>query len=187
MIKTLIKEIEVRNKLLRTLLDPDINGDFYNTILNTILEVAHSKYGLIGYLDPITGANICPTMTYDIWDECNIPGKTFVYPHDTWGGKQQIAWVRCLEEGITVLNNSPSHHLPEGHVPLTRSICIPLKTGKNGTRETIGIIIMANKETDYTLDDVEFLEKLAETIGPMVELKRHDTDLADYNTDTPKE
>jgi hypothetical protein len=177
MIKTLVKEIETRNKLLRTLLDPDINGDFYNNILKTILEVSHSKFGLIGYLDAETGANVCPTMTHEIWDECQVSDKKIVWAHELWKDSD-AAWARCLNEGITILTNGEDspHTIPDGHMPLTRSLCMPLKTGYNGDRTTVGILILANKETEYNKDDIDFLEKLADTIGPMIDVKRHEGD-----------
>jgi len=176
MIKTLIKEIEARNKLLRTLLDPDINGDFYNSILNTILEVSHSKFGFIGYIDDTTGDLICPTMTHEIWNECQIPNKDIRFAYETWENSD-AAWAQCLKTGQIIVKNNADHKVPEGHLSLERSVSIPLKISTEGRLITIGMIGLANKETDYTSDDVQFLEKLADTLGPMVDLKRQHPEL----------
>jgi len=173
MIKTLVKEIETRNKLLRTLLDPDINGDFYSNILKTILEVSHSQFGFIGYSAEDTGDLVCPTMTHDIWEKCQVPEKGLIFPFETWG-HSCVSSAECLKTGEIIVKNSSPHKVPEGHLSLDRSISIPLKSGYNGERETIGIIILANKETDYTEDDIKFLETLADTLGPMIDFKRHE-------------
>ena len=100
-----------------------------------------------------------PSMTRDIWQECKVPDKTIVYPPENWGG----IWGRALKEKKTLYANRDLH-VPEGHVPVAKVLVVPILYRK----ELIGLLEMANKETDYDKKDKDYLETLANYIAPIL-------------------
>ena len=65
------------------------------------------------------------------------------------------------KEKSQIINVPDSAHdrkgLPEGHPPINPFLCVPLKQGD----KTIGLIALANKVENYTLEDVENIESLS--------------------------
>ncbi|MBE0518997.1 MAG: hypothetical protein IH630_07225 [Thermoplasmata archaeon] len=51
----------------------------YNEVLKILLKDTNSRHGFFGYIDE-NGSMVAPSMTRDIWDQCQIPGKTYIFP-----------------------------------------------------------------------------------------------------------
>jgi PAS domain S-box-containing protein len=151
------RELNIRNQIdLIFLTMPD--DEMYGEALQVILEATGSKYGVFGYIDE-GGQLVCPSMTREIWDQCQIPDKDIVFPRETWGG----IWGRALLEAKSFYSNGPMR-VPEGHVPIRRAVAVPIIH----QGEAIGILEVANKETDYDEQDQELLEGVAEYIAPVL-------------------
>ena len=136
------------------------DDEMYNEILNVILEVMQSPYGVFGYIDE-DGANVVPSMTRHIWDKCQVPDKTFTFTRDTWGDS---SWPRAIKEKKTNYTNAVSTKTPAGHILVQRHISLPILF----QGEVIGLLQVANKETDYTEEDVSTLEALSGHIAPIL-------------------
>ncbi|NIN67669.1 MAG: PAS domain S-box protein [Anaerolineae bacterium] len=151
------RELNIRNQIDPIFLTmPD--DEMYGEALQVILEATGSKYGVFGYIDE-GGQLVCPSMTREIWDQCQIPDKDIVFPRETWGG----IWGRALAEAKSFYSNGPMR-VPEGHVPIRRAVAVPIIH----QGEAIGILEVANKETDYDEQDQELLEGVAEYIAPVL-------------------
>jgi PAS domain S-box-containing protein len=151
------QELTIRNRIADIFLTiPD--DEIYGEILQVLLEVMESRYGIFGYIDE-DRALVCPSMTRDIWDQCRVPDKTIVFPRDKWGG----IWGRALIEKKTLYANE-GLHVPEGHVPINRVLVVPIMYGG----EAIGLLEVANKDTDYGEKDRQFLEGIADHIAPIL-------------------
>jgi PAS domain S-box-containing protein len=151
------RQLSIRNKIVEIFLTiPD--DEMYGAVLEVLLETMESKYGIFGYIDE-QGRLIIPSMTRDIWEKCRIPDKTIVFPRDKWGG----IWGRALKEKKSLYSNE-GLHAPEGHVPITRVLVVPVMYGG----QVIGILGVADKPTDYSLKDLEFLESIAGKIAPIL-------------------
>ena len=127
-------------------------------VLSKAQMLTESTFGYVGYLDQQNGDLICPTMTTDIWDKCQIPDKSFIFKADSFGGI--MGWV--LREGKPLLANNPdldprSTGTPKGHVPLKRFLSVPAKIGDT----VLGQISVANASRDYSDEDLNILERLA--------------------------
>jgi len=122
------------------------------------LEAMESEYGIFGYIDE-HGVLIIPSMTRDVWEKCRVPDKTIVYPPEKWGG----IWGRALVEKRSLFANQ-GLHVPEGHVPITRVLVVPVMY----SGQVIGLLEVANKSTEYSHKDQEFLEAIAGRIAPIL-------------------
>lgn len=150
-------ELQIRNRLSEIFLTIS-DENMYSEVLKVVLEVMKSKFGTFGYLEE-DGSIVYPSMTKDIWDKCQIPDKTFIFPRETWGG----IWGRALIEKRSISSTGP-FKVPEGHVPITRALAVPiLFRGK-----LIGHFNIANKETDYDDADQKTLESIADYIAPLL-------------------
>jgi len=151
------KELNIKNQIANIFLTvPD--NEMYGEVLQVILKSIGSKYGLFGYIDE--GGNlVIPSMTRDVWQECQVPDKTIVYPPENWGG----IWGRALKERKTLYANRDLH-VPEGHIPIVRVIVVPILY--HG--ELIGLLEVANKETDYDEKDKSYLETITNRIAPIL-------------------
>jgi len=156
------RELAVRNRIAEIFLTtPD--EEMYAKILAIILEVMESKFGVFGYIDE-HGALVVPTMTHLVWDKCQVPDKRFVFPRETWGDS---TWPRAIRQKQTIYLNEPSTLTPEGHITITRHINLPLIH----QNEVVGLIQVANKETDYTEEDIALLEAIGRAIAPVLDAR----------------
>jgi hypothetical protein len=130
------------------------------TVLQVLLEASASRYGVYGYLDE-DGALVVPSMTRHIWEQCQVPDKDFVFPRETWGNS---IWPRALREKRTLYDNTPSTLTPPGHIQIERNVCVPIIYGG----DVIGLVHVANKETDYTEADIRLMETLGQNIAPIL-------------------
>ncbi len=153
--ETLVIQKSIADILLKILDD-----DVYHEVLQVILKVMHSPFGVFGYLDD-AGALVVPSMTRHIWDKCQVAEKTFIFPKDTWGDS---SWPRAIREKKSNHSNEISVKTPEGHITLTRHISLPILF----QGEVIGLFQVANKETDYTNADINTLETIAGYIAPVL-------------------
>ncbi|MEW5802461.1 MAG: histidine kinase dimerization/phosphoacceptor domain -containing protein [bacterium] len=150
------RETEFANRVLQVFVK-EAGDELYGKILDIVLERMESEYGVFGYVDE-NGDLICPTMS-KIFDQCDMAQKCICYPAATWKG----LWGRALLEKRTLYSNEPAV-VPDGHVPIRRNLAAPILF--QGT--VIGLLNLANKETDYTEKDREFIEAIANRIAPVL-------------------
>ncbi len=152
--------IEFRDKIIKTFTEYE-DEKVYPEVLNIILSVIESEFGIFGYIDK-NGDLVCPSMTKDVWEKCQIPDKNIIFYHEDWINSNAI-WARALIEGKTKYSNQPLNP-PKGHIPMNRVVVVPIMHQK----KIIGILEVANKISDYTKDDIHALETLAAYISPLL-------------------
>ncbi|MEE8416796.1 MAG: PAS domain S-box protein, partial [Desulfobacterales bacterium] len=153
-------EADVNNalsELSRTLISQSSIEEISFQVLEVSKNLTTSAFGFTGYLDPETGYLICPTMTRDIWESCQMKEKDIVFKkfYGLWG------WV--LQNRKALLTNSPSKDprstgIPEGHVPIRRFLSAPALS----TDKIVGQIAMANPVKDYEERDLKLIERIAD-------------------------
>ena len=153
-------ELTIRSQIANIFLTtPD--EEIFSDMLQVILKTMASEHGLFGYIDE-DGALVCPSMTRNIRDKCQVTDKEIVFPRETWGG----IWGRALIEKKILYSNEPSC-VPEGHIPVSRSLAVPvIHQG-----EVIGSFLVANKATDYDEKDIGLLETIAGYIAPVLKAR----------------
>ncbi|MHC4539789.1 MAG: MASE3 domain-containing protein [Planctomycetota bacterium] len=151
------RELAIRNKIAQIFLTL-ADEQMYSEVLHVVLEAMESRHGVFGYINE-DGALICPSMTRDIWDQCRMADKNYVFPRDIWGG----IWGRAMTEKKTLCSNTP-FAVPEGHIPVGRALAVPLiYLGR-----VIGLLLVGNKAGDYEPSDREMLETIADYIAPIL-------------------
>lgn len=161
-------KLSIKNRIASVFLTtPD--EEMYSDVLDVILEVMGSKHGIFGYIEK-SGAMICPSLTRDVWGKCQVPGKSIIFPKDSWGG----LWGTALTEKRTIYSNE-GFRVPEGHIPISRVMAVPIIY----MNDVIGMINIANKETDYDENDRDLMESIADHIAPVLNarLERDHEDL----------
>lgn len=152
------RNLRVRERIARILLSRENEAEVYSAVLEVVQEALQSKYGIFGYIDE-EGVLVCPSMTRDIWKECQIPEKTHVFPRKTWGG----LWGRVLTQSETLYSNGP-FTTPLGHVPIESALAAPIIH----EGEVIGLIHVANKRSGYDERDRELMEGIGDFVAPVL-------------------
>jgi PAS domain S-box-containing protein len=151
------KAIFLNNRIANVFLTTSGNDIFVNT-LDVILETLESPYGYFGFINE-EGDLTCPSMTRHIWNKCNVPDKSIIFPKETWGG----LWKESLQKKETVISNA-GLQLPEGHTQLTCAMAVPII--HHG--ELIGQFVVANKEGGYDQHEKFLLESAASQTAPIL-------------------
>jgi signal transduction histidine kinase len=156
------KELVTQSRIADVFLTvPD--EDMYNEVLKVVLEIMQSPFGVFGYIDE-EDALVVPSMTRQIWGKCQVPDKTFVFPRATWGC---ASWPRAIREKSPNYTNEPSANVPEGHIDIRRHISFPIML----QGEAIGLLQVANSDTDYTEADIRSLEAIAGYVAPVLDAR----------------
>ncbi|MBN1585853.1 MAG: CHASE domain-containing protein [Candidatus Omnitrophica bacterium] len=163
--QTNIKMMEVERQLrIRTSITEVFlavsDDQVYGQVLEILLASFMSRFGIMGYISD-NGDLIVPSMTQDIWDKCRMTEKSMVFPKETWGDS---SWSRAIREKRGQYSNEPSKLTPEGHIEITRHVSWPIVF----QGEVLSIIILANRDTDYSEQDVEMLNGIAAYIAPIL-------------------
>lgn len=147
------------NRISRIFLTSGNDEDMFDSVLKVVLDVMASPYGVFSYIDE-SGSMVCPSMTKEIWSECQMNHKSTVFPESSWGNS---IWGASLRDGETRCVNQPLT-VPEGHVSIQRCLCVPLVYQGNA----IGLFIVANKSSDYTDEETWTLQSIAEHAAPVL-------------------
>ncbi|MFT3695968.1 MAG: GAF domain-containing protein [Kofleriaceae bacterium] len=137
----------------------------YAEVLDLLLGVFKSEFGYFGYINT-AGDLVCPSMTRHIFPVCQVPDKDVVFPRSVWGG----LWGRILTERRPMIKNE-THKVPQGHLPIGRSFGCPILYRGN----LIGQLHFANRDEDYTEDDIALLDQTCQFIAPILNARvKHD-------------
>jgi signal transduction histidine kinase len=144
-----------------------------NLVLDQAKRLTGSEYGYVAYIDPGTSNLICPTLTRDMRDTCQVKNGQFMFESSTglWG------WVLINREPL--LSNSPSQDprstgVPNGHVRIDRFLSAPALMGDT----LVGQISLANPGRDYTHQDLVLVDRLASFYALAVQRKHTEDALA---------
>ncbi len=149
--------LNIMNRVVPIFLNvPD--DEMFNEVLKVLLQITESRHGFFAYIDE-DGSMVAPSMTWDIWDQCQMPDKTYIFPRDSWGG----IWGRALVEKKPLMSNG-KHSVPSGHIDIHRSMCVPLLH----QNEVIGLLAVANKASDYARCDLELMNAIASVVSPVL-------------------
>lgn len=154
------REMVIKNRISNTFINSGKEG-FYKNILDILREVSGSRFGYFGYIND-NGDLVSQSLTNDIWDQCQVENKTFVFPKNSWSG----LWGKSLQEKKTLYQNG-NLHPPKGHIPLYSALVAPILLND----ELIGQIALANKEGKYGEDDRELINRMCDYIAPLLHSK----------------
>ncbi|MHC1744201.1 MAG: response regulator [Syntrophobacteraceae bacterium] len=158
--------------LTRALTSPLSFETISELVLECAKELMESPVGFVGFIDPQTGFLVSPTLSRDVWEQCRVADKDFVFRE--FGG----LWGWVLKNQQSVLANDVSADprstgVPEGHIPIHRFLSSPALL--NGG--LIGQIAVANARRPYTEKDLAIMELLANIYAVTVQRKRGDDEM----------
>ena len=149
--------LELRKSIAEAFVLEEKDKIFYD-VLHALLRHYNSKFGYFGYINQ-KGNLVCPSMTYDIWNECEVEEKSIVFPKNNWAG----LWGESLKNRKSLIKNEKLK-VPEGHVYLKNAMVGIIEfQGK-----LIGQLAFANNESNYTKSDLEELEEICQYISPLL-------------------
>jgi PAS domain S-box-containing protein len=158
--ETLIRQqrsIELSNRIANVFLTSS-GGEVFADVLDIILQALDSRFGYFGYIDE-AGDLVCPSLTRDVYEQCQVAEKSIVFPRAGWGG----LWGRSLMGKQTLVANE-NLQLPEGHVTLENALAVPIVHQE----VLIGQFVVANKAGGYDKDDRGLLEIAAAQTAPIL-------------------
>ncbi len=151
------RELAIHNRIADVFLTVG-DEEMYEKVLDIVLEALESRHGVFGYIDP-EGSLVCPSMTREIFAQCQMSEAETVFPADSWSG----IWGESLTTKRTILSNS-SGRVPEGHIPIAGCVFVPIVDRE----DLIGLLAVANRDTDYGDADRDLMESIARRIGPIL-------------------
>ncbi|MBI2161464.1 MAG: GAF domain-containing protein, partial [Candidatus Rokubacteria bacterium] len=159
----------------RALLDPGPAEEAFHALLQQAQQLTGSASGFVAYVDARTGSLVKPTMTREVWDRCEVPGKEIAFRErrGLWG------WV--LTNRLPLLTNDARRDprasgTPDGHIPLHRILAAPATLGETA----VGLVAVANAERDYTERDLAFVERLAALLAIAIQRKRAEDEIEQH-------
>ncbi|MBF0313801.1 MAG: hybrid sensor histidine kinase/response regulator [Oligoflexia bacterium] len=140
-------------------------NQFYHELLALILKEMSSEFGLIGYLDESENL-VIPTLTGEILACCQIKDKKNILLKSDLKG----IFAQVISQHKSVLvNNSEPLKTPDGHIKVKRVLFVPILYN----RQLLGIIAVADKKSDYQIQELQKLEEIAELFAPVLYGRRH--------------
>jgi len=149
--------LEIHNRIAEVFLTID-DEEIYDRVLDVVLRAFDTQVGVFGFIDD-HGNLVCPSMTPGITEQSLMDDESIVFPPESWSG----IWGEALSTRQSVMSNEPGH-LPTGHVAARRCIFAPIVD----RGELVGLLAVANRETDFTETDRTRLEIVADHIGPIL-------------------
>jgi len=150
------REITLVNRILRVFAQAS-DKELFDQVLDIVQQGLTSRHGVFGYISE-PGYLTCPSLS-KMLDACEVADKCIHYPPEKWKG----LWARALREKRSFYSNEPSK-VPSGHLAIRNNLAAPILF----RGEVIGLLNLANKESDYTETDRTLLEGMADRIAPLL-------------------
>ncbi|MEJ2250326.1 MAG: GAF domain-containing protein, partial [Candidatus Lokiarchaeota archaeon] len=151
------KEIILRDKIAEIFRETT-EGNVFHKVLGIILNELNSKIGYFGYINE-NGDLVKPSLTKEIWNDCQIQGKHIIFPKEEWGG----LWGKSLKERKSLMANE-GLSFPNGHIKIKNVMCVPMLHQS----KLIGQIVIGNNPKGYSEEDINRLESIANLITPIL-------------------
>lgn len=163
------------NRVLRESLTCKSAHDVANICLEVAEDITGSKFGFISEVNP-SGRFDTISISNPVWNECVMPETKAVKLIVDMDIKSY--WGRVIKSGKPVIVNNPLSDPdrlgePEGHPQITSFLGVPLKQSD----VTMGMIALANKETNYNQDDLKAIETLSTTFLEVIHRKKAEENL----------
>jgi PAS domain S-box-containing protein len=135
-------------------------------------ELTGSSVGFVGYIDPATGHLVSPTLSQEVWSQCEVENKSIVF--QTFTG----LWGWALNHKQPVLCNDLSRDArstgtPPGHIAIGRFLSVPATYADT----LVGQISLANAAQDYTSHDLLVIERIASIFALGVKRRQAEDEL----------
>ena len=143
--------------------------EFLDFALAQAIELTGSRIGYLYFYDEARREFTLNSWSRDVMKECAIRGRKTCYELDRTG-----IWGEAVRQRRPILINdfAAEHPLkrgyPEGHVPLRRFLTVPVFRGES----IVAVVGVANKEDEYTEQDLLQLNLLMDGVWKNLEFAR---------------
>lgn len=147
------------NRISQAFLTSSDEQQMYQELLVALLEVMESPFGMVGYLDD-AGDLVLAAASVDGGGPKPVH---VVIPEARWG---ETLWGGTLRSGEARYSNLPQNP-PVWHFEVRRLLMVPLAyQGKPGA-----LLMVANRHSDYTEDDLQMLQGIGAQIAPVLKAR----------------
>ena len=165
------EELRMSEERLRLLLairsmDEKSLKEVADAVLEAATKLTDSPIGYLALLDEGEKVLTMHAWSSQAMDSCAVPEPTRVFPLESTG-----LWGEAVRQRKPIItndyaaSNSLKRGLPEGHIPLTRHMNVPLFDGER----IVALLGVGNKKRDYLDIDIIHLELL---LGEMMVVTR---------------
>ncbi len=138
-------------------------------------EVTDSPMAFFGMLEPDESAMIAHVWSPTAMTECGISDKPLRFPIETAG-----LWAQPIRQREPVICNDypgalEKQGLPEGHVPITRYLGVPILHGNR----VVAVAGAANRGPGYEERHIDRLRMITSSIADILLLRRNEEALRD--------
>jgi PAS domain S-box-containing protein len=166
-----IKRNEARLEgLLRiSQLRADSTQEVLDVALEEAIALTNSKIGYVYHYDETKKEFTLNTWSREVMKQCTIAEPQTVYHLDKTG-----IWGEAVRQARPIIVNDfqATHPLkkgyPDGHAPLSKYMTVPTFFDDR----IVGVVGVANKETDYDTSDVRQLTLLMDSVWKILKLMR---------------
>jgi PAS domain S-box-containing protein len=152
------QELAVRVRVAEVFLTAS-DAEMYDAVLKVILETMQSPVGIFGHVNESEELVIASEITGD-GEEGPVPPGTQKAPRFDW---ESNIWTCALRDKLWSTTNE-LRTTSTGKLALKRQICVPILL----RGQAVGLFQVANRDTDYTKDDLRILETIAEYVAPVL-------------------
>ncbi|MDA3944445.1 MAG: PAS domain S-box protein [Bacteroidetes bacterium] len=142
--------------------------EFLDHALDQAIHFTGSKFGYIYYYQEDKKQFVLNSWSKDVMKECEVMAPQTCYELDKTG-----IWGEAVRQRKPIIvndfdtTNPLKKGVPKGHVHLNKFMTIPVFDKGN----IVSVIGLANKESDYTQDDVLLLQLLMDGVWKVVNMK----------------
>jgi signal transduction histidine kinase len=148
--------------------------ELYDHILKGALQMTRSKFAFYGFMNADESVMSIHSWSKDVYAECRMRERPIDYPIAKAG-----IWAEAVrKKQVLVVNDYRAEHpaklgLPEGHVPLTRILVVPVFS----RGRIVAVVAGANKESPYSNEDVKQLEAFVSGVQVIIEQRKTEKEL----------
>lgn len=144
-------------------------------LCEVVAEVTDSPMAFFGMLEPDESAMIAHVWSPTAMAECRIPDKPLRFPIAAAG-----LWAQPIRRREPVIfndyANAPEKQgMPEGHVPITRYMGVPILHGDH----VVAVVGAANRASAYEERHIDRLRLITSNIADILLLRRNEKALRD--------
>ncbi|MDO9540666.1 MAG: PAS domain S-box protein, partial [Methanocalculus sp.] len=134
-----------------------IEQELFTYALDAATRMTESRYAFIGLMNDDESVMTVHAWSDDVMNGCTVQNTPILYPIASAG-----IWGECVRNRKPAVFNEyaashpAKHGYPEGHVPITRYLGVPIFDGSR----IVAVLAVANKESEYRDDDIDALMTL---------------------------
>lgn len=137
--------------------------------LEEIERITESQYSFLGFIDSEETKMTLHSWSPKAMNDCQMSDRPLTFPIQNAG-----IWARSIRERKPVIiNNYSDPHkdklgLPDGHIDITRTLSVPII----GKERIEAIVAVANKASDYTVQDQEQVKAFISNLMILIRQKQ---------------